>query len=260
MPRHNPHLEKSMNNTLNPDVQAAQAQAESWSAEAALQWAFTFFGKDLAIASGFGPEGIAMIDIGAKIATPLNVFTLDTGFLFPETEHLISAVEKRYGITVERIVPSLTTQQQEALHGDALWSRNPDLCCNIRKVEPLRQKLTDMRAWATAIRRGQTAARATARKLEWDAKFHCWKINPLADWTDTMVWDYIRLNRLDYNPLHDRNFLSIGCTHCTRPVGSGEGARSGRWPGFSKTECGLHEPAEPTQTTVPSLSASASRF
>jgi phosphoadenosine phosphosulfate reductase len=254
------HGDYQMEITLEPDAQVL-AQADSWSAEEALRWAFTFFAKnDVAIASAFGPEGIAMIDLAAKISGDLKVFTLDTGFLFPETEHLIASVEKRYGITVERIVPSLTTKQQKAIHGHALWSRNPDLCCHIRKVEPLRRKLEGMRAWVTAIRRGQTASRATARKLQWDENFGCWKINPLADWTDTMVWDYIRRNHLAYNPLHDRHYTSIGCTHCTRAVRAGEDARAGRWSGFNKTECGLHDRnPEAPQPSPRSLSASASR-
>ena len=149
-------------------------------------------------------------------------------------------IEKRYGISVERLKPELTPEDQERARGPALWSRDPDACCNLRKVEPLRRKLSQLRAWVTSIRRDQTADRAAARKVEWDSKFHLVKVNPLADWTSEKVWGYIREHGVSYNPLHDLNYPSIGCTHCTRSVRPGENPRSGRWSGFNKTECGLH--------------------
>jgi phosphoadenosine phosphosulfate reductase len=195
----------------------------------------------MAIASGFGAEGIVLIDIAARIRPDLRVFTLDTDLLFPETYELMDRVEERYRIKVERVRPALTPEEQERRHGPALWTRAPDQCCSLRKVEPLRGKLAELRAWVTAIRRDQTASRAQARKLEWDTKFGLVKINPLADWSTKQVWDYIYENNLPYNPLHDRNYPSIGCTHCTRPIHAGEDARAGRWSGFEKTECGLHE-------------------
>jgi phosphoadenosine phosphosulfate reductase len=115
----------------------------------------------------------------------------------------------------------------------------------LRKVEPLKEKLSGLRAWITAIRRDQTKVRASAKKIEWDQKFQLVKINPIADWTNDDVWDYIRANNAPYNALHDTNFTSIGCTHCTRAVRPGEDARAGRWAGFQKTECGLHLPDAP---------------
>ncbi|HJY85489.1 MAG TPA: phosphoadenylyl-sulfate reductase [Candidatus Acidoferrales bacterium] len=121
-----------------------------------------------------------------------------------------------------------------------LWSRKPDLYCELRKVLPLEKKLAELSAWITGIRREQAPTRANARKLEWHTKFGLVKLNPLADWSSVEVWEYIRANRVSYNPLHDQNYPSIGCTHCTRPVLPGEDPRAGRWAGFSKTECGLH--------------------
>ncbi|MGE5206271.1 MAG: phosphoadenylyl-sulfate reductase, partial [Chlamydiota bacterium] len=143
-------------------------------------------------------------------------------------------------IVIEKIHPALSPAEQERAHGAALWARDPDRCCGLRKVEPLRRKLAELEGWVTSIRRDQTAARAGARKLEWDAKFGLVKINPIADWSAAEVWDYIRRNDVPYNELHDRGYPSIGCTHCTRAITPGEEARAGRWPGFSKTECGLH--------------------
>jgi phosphoadenosine phosphosulfate reductase len=222
-----------------------QAVAEDWSPEQVMGWAFRSFGNRVAISSAFGAEGMAVIDIASRIRKGFRVFTVDTEFLFPETYNLMEKIESRYGITIERAYPLLTPEVQERLHGAALWTRDPDQCCNLRKVEPLRRKLRELEAWITSIRREQTTARARAHKLEWDAKFGLVKINPIADWTAKQVWRYIHDHRVPYNPLHDRSFPSIGCTHCTRAVGPGEEARAGRWPGFAKTECGLHaiEPA-----------------
>jgi len=222
---------------------------EQWSPEDLLRWAFVTFGGYVEIASGFGPEGIALIDIAARVQPEFRVFTLDTDFLFPETYELMERIEKRYRIRVERLKSALTSEDQEILHGPALWSRDPDACCNLRKVEPLRNKLSQLRAWVTSIRRDQTSARANALKVEWDAKFHLVKVNPLADWSAGRVWKYIHDHDLPYNPLHDRDYPSIGCTHCTRSVQPGEDARAGRWSGFNKTECGLHT-AEQTGSLV----------
>ncbi len=126
------------------------------------------------------------------------------------------------------------------MYGAALWERNPDQCCNLRKIEPLRRKLRELRAWITSIRRDQTTARAGAGKVEWDEKFGLMKINPIADWSSKQVWQYIRQHNVPYNALHERSYPSIGCTHCTRAVRPGEDPRAGRWSGSSKTECGLH--------------------
>lgn len=199
------------------------------------------FGQDVAIASSFGAEDVVLIDIASSRRLPFRVFALDTQFLFPETYTLIEEIESKYGINVERCRPSLTPTDQAVVHGEALWSFDPDRCCAIRKIEPLKEKLQTLKAWITGIRRDQAPTRANAKKLEWDDKFALWKINPLADWSSERVWSYIRANSVPYNPLHDRNFPSIGCTWCTRPVKPGDDPRAGRWSGFAKTECGLHK-------------------
>jgi phosphoadenosine phosphosulfate reductase len=217
-----------------------QNRSESWKPEEILRWAFATFGDDVAMATGFGVEGMALIDIAARINPDVKVFTGDTEFLFPETYDLIDRVEKRYGIKVERLYSSLTPDEQALEYGPELWKRNPDRCCTIRKIEPLKKKLAGLRAWITAIRRDQTSIRANARKIEWDIKFQLVKINPLADWSAPMVMSYIQKNNVPYNSLHDRGYPSIGCTHCTRAVKPGEDSRAGRWAGFQKTECGLH--------------------
>lgn len=215
-------------------------QAEGWSPDQALRWGLGRFGQDLAIAASFGAEDVVLIDIAATLGSPFRVFTLDTDFLFPETYALIERVEKRYGIEVERTHSEFTPEAQAAQFGAALWSTNPDQCCQLRKVEPLKRYLAGMKAWITGVRRDQAPTRANTRKLEWDAKFGLVKLNPLADWTWMQVWDYIRAHQVPYNPLHDRDYPSIGCTYCTRPVKPGEDPRAGRWAGMGKIECGLH--------------------
>jgi phosphoadenosine phosphosulfate reductase len=152
-------------------------------------------------------------------------------------------VEQRYGIKIEKLYSELTPEEQEKEFGPRLWARDPDQCCAIRKVEPLRRKLSTFDAWITAIRRTQTAERDGVRKIDWDAKFDLVKISPLADWTRAKVWSYVVKNDVPYNELHDRNYPSIGCMHCTRAVKPGEDPRAGRWSGLGKTECGLHTPA-----------------
>ena len=223
-----------------PLVDHVLTSAENWTAEQTLHWAYETYGQDVAIASAFGPEGIALIDIAASVWPRLRVFVLDTSFLFPETYQLIEQVEERYGIEVERVLPTLSPEEQARTMGPELWTSDPDLCCRIRKVEPLERKLAQLRAWVTAIRRDQTPARADAKKVEWDPCLRVVKINAIADWTHDMVWSYLRTRHLPYNPLHDRDYPSIGCTHCTRPIRSGEAPRDGRWTGFEKRECGIH--------------------
>ena len=202
---------------MREHLEQIQAQAERWRPGEILRWSFDTYGRDVAIASGFGVEGMVLLDLASRVRRDFRVFTLDTEFLFPETYDLMDRVEKRYGIKVERVYSTLTPEEQEREHGPALWSRNPDQCCALRKVEPLRTKLT-----------------------EWDAKFQLVKINPIADWTSEMVWSYALKHNVPYNPLHDQNYPSIGCTHCTRAIHPGESARAGRWSGSEKTECGLH--------------------
>jgi phosphoadenosine phosphosulfate reductase len=221
-------------------VEEVQGNAERWSPQQVLGWAFELFGDDVAIASAFGAEGMALIDIASRVRKEFRVFTLDTEFLFPETYSLIDKIEQKYDIKIERVFSLLSPEQQAHVHGAALWAHNPDQCCNLRKVEPLRRKLSQMKAWITSIRRDQTSFRTGARKIEWDEKFGLVKVNPIADWSSKQVWQYLHQRGVPYNALHDRNYPSIGCTHCTRAIQPGEDPRAGRWSGTTKTECGLH--------------------
>ncbi len=225
---------------MKDEVGKLQTAAEAWSPERVLGWTFDTFGDRVAISSAFGAEGMVLIDIASRARQNFRLFTLDTEFLFPETYNLMDRVEQRYGITIERVYPLSSPEEQQREHGPSLWQRNPDLCCNLRKVEPLQRKLGELQAWVTSIRRDQTAARASAGKIEWDQRFGLVKVNPIVDWSSKQVWHYIREHDIPYNELHERNYPSIGCTHCTRAVRPGEDPRAGRWAGLAKTECGLH--------------------
>jgi len=227
---------------IDDQLQVAQVQAvaETWSPQHVLSWAFRTFGKKVAISSAFGVEGMVLIDMASRISKNFRLFTIDTEFLFAETYNLMDRIEEKYGITIERVYSTLSPEEQQRVHGEALWTSNPDLCCNLRKVEPLRRKLDELSAWITSIRRDQTSVRSGAKRIEWDAKFGLVKVNPIVDWTSKQVWRYIHDHDVPYNPLHDQDYPSIGCTHCTRAVRPGEDPRAGRWPGFNKTECGLH--------------------
>ena len=231
--------------SIQERIADAQASAENWTPQRTLTWAFETFGNRVAISSAFGAEGMALIDMASRVRKDFRLFTIDTEFLFPETYNLMDRIEGKYGITIEKVYSVLSPEEQERIHGSALWSHDPDQCCNLRKVEPLRRKLSELNAWITSIRHDQTSARSTARRVEWDAKFGLAKINPIVDWTSKQVWRYIHDHDVPYNELHDQQYPSIGCTHCTRAVRPGEDPRAGRWPGFAKTECGLHiiEPA-----------------
>jgi phosphoadenosine phosphosulfate reductase len=220
-------------------IDQVRQSAEAWDAEQILAWAFETFGGEVAISSAFGVEGMVLIDMAARIHKDFRLFTMDTGFFFPETYSLMNEIERKYGVRIER-VSLLSVEEQAKVYGEELWRRDPDRCCNLRKVEPLRRKLAGLDAWITGIRRDQTESRAGAGKIEWDEKFGLVKLNPIADWTEKRVWRYIHDHAVPYNSLHDQGYPSIGCTHCTRAVSVGEDARTGRWPGLAKTECGLH--------------------
>lgn len=183
---------------------------------------------------------MVLLDLALKIEPGLNVFVADTELLFPETYALIDRVESRYGITIERVHPGLSVPEQNAAYGDALWARDPDACCDLRKVQPLREHLRAYDAWMTAVRRDQSRTRTGIPLRSWDATAQIVKVSPLAEWTEDDVWSYVAEHDVPVNTLHFDGYPSIGCTHCTRPVAAGEDARAGRWAGFNKVECGIH--------------------
>lgn len=223
------------------DLEAKAAELETEPPEAVLRWAVDEFGPDLALATGFGAEGCVLVAMLSKISRGTRIFYLDTDLLFPETYALRDQLEVRYGVRFERRATRLSLGDQAVEHGERLWERQPNLCCQLRKVEPLREMLSGLRAWATSIRRDQSPERAGVRVIERDDKYGLIKINPLAAWSAIDVWSYIARYDVPYNPLHDRGYPSIGCVPCTTPVQIGETPRAGRWRGTDKTECGIHQ-------------------
>lgn len=207
-----------------------------------LAWAAQHFRGRLALACSFGgPSGLVLLDMVMQTDPSITVYYLDTGLLFPETYGHIGVIAQRYGILPIAVKPAQTVEEQAEDRGPALWGRDPDLCCNLRKVEPQRAFLQGYDAWISGVRRDQSKVRNAVEVVGWDDKFGLVKINPLATWTEEMVWTYVRAHDIPYNPLHDRGYPSIGCMTCTVAVKAGEDPRAGRWRGFAKTECGLHK-------------------
>ena len=212
-----------------------ETDVEALSAEEVVDLALDRLHPSLALACSFQKEEAVLLDMLLTREPGARVFALDTHVLFPETYAVWREIEKRYGIEVE-VFEGPSLGRQAAVHGEALWESNPALCCSIRKVAPLTRALAGLDGWITGVRRDQSPTRADTPKLGWDDRHELWKASPLADWTDEDVWSYVHARDLPYNPLHERGYASIGCTHCTQP-GTG---REGRWSGLEKTECGLH--------------------
>ncbi len=213
--------------------------------EEILAWAWERFGMRAAVGTSFQGAGLVILDLARKNGLPFPVFTLDTGLLFPETLALKQRLQGFFGIQIEALTPDLTVEEQADINGPELWKRNPDLCCTIRKVMPLRDKLCDLDCWITGLRRQQSASRAEIGIIELylfdeGSGQEIVKLNPMARWTRDQVWQYLRQHQIPYNPLPDRGYGSIGCQPCTRCTGNGEHERAGRWTGFNKVECGIH--------------------
>ena len=204
------------------------------------------YGEGLTLSVSFGgAEGMVLLDMLARItrdadAPKIRVYTLDTGFLFEETVRFREEAMRRYDLQLEGMRPRLTVAEQVALYGDQLYSCKPNICCQIRKVEPQERALRGYDAWVTGIRRDQTPQRANTPVVRWEERFGVAKIAPLATWDTARVEAYVREHDIPLNPLLSRGYRSIGCKPCTRPVAPDEDPRAGRWSGTGKTECGLH--------------------
>ena len=233
---------------MNLPVSTADYSAqigEDSSADHLIAWCVDHFAeRKLVITTSFGMEGCALIDMIARTSRPVSVVYMDTMFFFKETYELRDRMIEHYPkLEFVNRGTNLTPEQQEAIHGPELWKRNPDLCCKIRKVDPMREVMKDADVWITGLRRDQSKARANLLVLEWDWKYQVLKFNPFASWSRKQIWEYVQANKVPYNALHEQGYPTVGCTHCTSPVpGStiGEYSRAGRWVGTEKNECGLH--------------------
>ncbi|WP_078546290.1 phosphoadenylyl-sulfate reductase [Litchfieldia alkalitelluris] len=206
-----------------------------------LKWAYSTYPKyDIVYACSFGAEGMVLIDLIYKVKKDAKIVFLDTGVHFKETYELIDKVKENYPLLdIQLKKPGLSLDEQRDRYGDELWKVNPNLCCQLRKIEPLKEVLGEAKAWISGLRRDQSHTRKHLEFINKDDKFGLVKICPLIHWSWDDVWTYIKLNNLPYNELHDKNYPSIGCEPCTQPSLSND-LRSGRWANHEKTECGLH--------------------
>jgi phosphoadenosine phosphosulfate reductase len=235
-----------MTTALGPTPLLAQA-ADDWFADiadpveqalAVLRWAGDTFGDDFAITSSMA-DGL-LSHLASEAVPGVHVVFLDTGYHFAETIGTRDWITSVLPITLVDVRPAQTVAEQDAEFGPRLHERDPDLCCSLRKVQPLAQALAGYVAWGSGVRRDESPSRAGTRVVEWDAKREMVKVNPLAAWTQDDVDRYIARHQVPVNPLQEIGYTSIGCAPCTRPVAPGEDPRAGRWGGLGKTECGLH--------------------
>ncbi len=223
------------------EISEADRRLEGADPRETITWAAETYGEGLALSASFGGgEGMALLDMISKITNKVTVLTIDTGFIFKETAEFREEVMRRYKLPVEVLRPALSVEEQVARYGEQMRTCTPDLCCQVRKIEPLRRALERYDAWMTGIRRVQTLQRAETRVVAWEERYGAAKIAPLAHWTDEQVWDYVREHDVPVNPLLHKGYKSIGCEPQTRPVHDDEDPRSGRWSGLEKTECGIH--------------------
>ena len=233
-------------NTQTNSVASVLAETSELDPEQLLRYATDRFADKIALASSFGAEDQVLTDMLCKVCDSPRIFTLDTGRLPQETYDVMAATRQRYGIRIEVLFPD--REQVEDMvntHGPNLFYESIEArkrCCHVRKVEPLKRKLSTLRAWICGLRAEQALTRTGLQRIEWDETFGLLKISPLADWTTEQVWNYIRNNDVPYNKLHDQGYPSIGCAPCTRAIGPHDDIRSGRWwwEQPERKECGLH--------------------
>jgi len=234
---------------MNPthNIELLNQQWADLSADQILRNALALFGNKVTFATSLGAEDQVITYMLSKIDKSAHIITLDTGRVFPETYDLLHRTNNRYGVSIKSYYPD-TTQVEEMVNTKGInlfyeSIENRKLCCHVRKIVPLRRALKGMDAWITGLRREQSVTRTDLKVVEWDAANGLIKVNPLLEWSEAQIWDFIKLNDIPYNKLHDQGFPSIGCQPCTRAIEKGEDLRAGRWwwemP--DSKECGLHE-------------------
>jgi phosphoadenosine phosphosulfate reductase len=202
--------------------------------------------KNVCYANSLGAEAVVLTDLIWGQVPEIEMFSIDTGRLFPETYELVRRLEQRFARKLRFYYPQANSLEEwvgvNGINGfrEGLGQRRE--CCNIRKVEPFRRALVGRSAWVTGVRRAQSTSRSLAARVEWDGEYGLHKVSPLLDWSNKEVWEYIRRRHLPYNKLHDVGFPSIGCAPCTRAIQPGDSERAGRWwwESSESRECGLH--------------------
>ena len=232
------HTEGRSPEELRELVSHVGAELELAPAENIIEWAVATFGERFCITSSMGDAVLA--HLASKVAPGVDVVFLDTGYHFAETIGTRDAVEATLDVNLLTITPKQSVAEQDAAYGKDLYKTDPDLCCALRKVQPLAESLEQYDAWATGLRRAETHNRVIAPVVGWDARKGKVKVSPLARWSDDDIQRYIADNHVLVNPLVYDGYPSIGCAPCTRRVAPGDDPRSGRWAGTNKTECGIH--------------------
>lgn len=233
-----------MNETIN--ISALNAEVANFDLLQTLSWSAQMFPGKVTFATSLGAEDQVITHVIAVNKLPISIFTLDTGRLFPETYDLIEKTQARYDIRLQICFPDASEVEEMVSHkGINLFYHsieNRKLCCAVRKTHPLQKALDGNKIWITGLRHGQSVTRTSLQKIEPDQLHGMLKLNPLINWTEEQVWQFIRENRIAYNTLHDKGFPSIGCQPCTRAVAPGEDIRAGRWwwENPEQKECGLH--------------------
>ncbi len=228
------------------NIELLNQQWANLSSEQIITNALDLFADKITFATSLGAEDQVITFMLSKIDKSAHIITLDTGRVFPETYDLLHRTVNRYGVQIKTYFPD-SEQVEEMVNAKGInlfyeSIENRKLCCHVRKIVPLRRALNGKEAWITGLRREQSITRTDLHIVEWDAGNGLIKINPLLDWSEEMVWDFIKSHDIPYNRLHDQGFPSIGCQPCTRAIEKGEDLRAGRWwwemP--DSKECGLH--------------------
>jgi len=225
--------------TLRLAAERAGDELEGASAFDVLRWADDHLGNGWCVTSSMADALVP--HLASRVHPGIDVVFLDTGYHFAETIGTRDAVVATMDVTVRTVEPRMTVAEQDRSFGARLYERNPDQCCALRKVTPLRQALKGYRGWASGLRRDESVTRRDVKLVEWDARRSMVKLNPIAAWTQDDVDEYQNANGILVNPLLYDGYGSIGCAPCTRRIKPGEDARAGRWAGMSKTECGIHD-------------------
>jgi phosphoadenosine phosphosulfate reductase len=206
-----------------------------------IKWAIETY-ENIAVSSSFGKDSMVILHMAMQIKPDIPVFTINTGYEFSETLDFINRIEKEWNLNLKEYTPKLTPQKLETKYGKDLYQKDPGKCCTLMKVEPIKSALIGLDAWITGLRRDETDFRKDLGIIEEFDGTDMIKINPLANWTEEQVWEYIRKNNIPYNPLYDEGFRSLGCEPCSREGKLGQFERAGRWTGTDKEggECGIH--------------------
>jgi phosphoadenosine phosphosulfate reductase len=227
-------------------VEKLNKELENKSTQEVVEFFFKNFEK-VALSSSLAAEDQVLTDLMLKENKNATIFTLDTGRLHPETYDVMDATNLKYGVKIDVFFPLNEKVQElyqtQGINGHYESIENRKNCCNIRKIEPLKRALKDLDVWITGLRAAQSVTRVDMPLVEWDENFKVIKVNPLINWSEENVWDYIKTNKVPYNKLHDKGFPSIGCAPCTRAIKDGEDIRAGRWwwENPEHKECGLHK-------------------